>query len=153
MGQLAIDPILAAYKKELTAKDSRDGVVFRSLLLMGEIPCDKSRDALLEALKTSDGPRAIAIRHHAAIALGLLQDKLAIEPLIDAYEREREFRVGMAIDRSLAWLTNEQSVAPQAYRWKAWWAANKDRFFPPKADKYDDIYIPKGGVAKPDEKK
>lgn len=150
MGQPVVDPILEAYRREMQAKDGRDGIIFRSLLILGTVGGEKARLALCEAIKVQKGPRAVAVRHHAALALGLAQDKLAIEPLIEAYEVEKEFRVAQTIGLSLEWLTDEHSIPPQAYRWKAWWAANKDRVLGTKDREHENIFLPKKGLQKDD---
>jgi HEAT repeat protein len=150
MGDLAIDGVIDAYKKENGAKEPRDGIIFRSLLILGDIGGDKARAALCAALKTHDGPRAIGIRHHAALAIGIMQDKLAIDELLEAYETERDLRVAGSIERSLEWLTGEHGLPPQPYRWKAWWGIHRDQILGKGDHAHDNILLPKGGIEKGD---
>ncbi len=168
MGDSAIQPIIDNYKKEMAVPENpkakekerevyaaRDGVVFRSLLILGDLGGQKSRETLCEALKTVKGSRALGIRHHAGLAIGLLRNsdkdfKLAIEPLLHAYEVEKEFSVANIFVRSLEWLTDAHDVPPQPYRWKAWWNVNKDRVLGVVDHTHDNIELPKDGIKKGD---
>ena len=85
-------------------------------------------DTLLGALKTKQGPRAVPLRHHAAIGLGFTGDPKVVEPLIQALDEERDFLVASYISRSLGWITKTQDVQPQASSWRTWWQNNKKRF-------------------------
>jgi HEAT repeat protein len=167
IGQPAVDPVVAAFAREMAvpeprakAKDqekeaylARDGMVCRCILVLGKIGGPKARAAICDALKTQKGSRAIAIRHHAAIALGFLRadekDKdyrNAVEPLIKAFEVERDFSVGNTIQRSLVFLTDQTDLGNQPYRWRAWWNVNGDRFLGADEREHANIELPKGGL-------
>jgi HEAT repeat protein len=150
IGQAVADQVAQAYTKEVAAKDGRDGIIYRSLLILGEVGGDKARACLAEAMKTKAGSRALAIRAHAARALGTTGEVQAIQPLIDAYEVERDFDVNQAIVRALEWLTNQRDIPPQPLRWKAWWEAHKDELLGSDAHKYDGLLLPKNGLKKGD---
>ena len=125
-------PIVAAWKAERARKPPRDGVLFRLLLVLGKAGGADARETLLGALRTPDrDPLGVPLRHHAAIALGHMGDKTAIEPLIAALEVEHEFSIAKYIPRALGELTG-QDLPPQASRWRGWWEANKAKLNAPK---------------------
>jgi HEAT repeat protein len=141
IGEPAVAPLAARYEPYAKAS-GHDGVVYRSLLIFGSIGTDRCKQLLLDALKTTQGTRAVALRHHAAIGLGFTQDPKVIEPMIEALERERQFVVASYIARSLNWIT-DQELPPQPGRWRAWWAENKSKVLEPKPDGlYDPIELP-----------
>lgn len=141
IGEPAVAPLAARYEPASKAA-GHDGVVYRSLLIFGSIGTDRCKQLLLDALKTTQGTRAVALRHHAAIGLGFTQDVKMVEPLIVALERERQFVVASYIARSLTWIT-DQELPPQPGRWRAWWAENKSKLLEPKPDDlYDPIELP-----------
>lgn len=168
IGDPAVQPLIDAFKREMAVPENpkakekereayaaRDGIVFRSLLILGDIGGAKARDALSDALKVQKGSRALGVRHHAALAIGLLRysDKdfrFAIEPLLDAYEAERDFSVATVLVRSLEWLTDAHDIPPQPYRWKAWWNVNKDRVLGTVDHSHDHLELPKDGLKKGD---
>jgi HEAT repeat protein len=151
LGQGAVDPVIAAYQKEIAAqKTGKDGIIYRSILICGDLGGDKARAFLSDAIKVKAGPRAVAIRAHAARALGLSGERKSIQPLIDAYQDEREFDVAQAIMRSLEWLTDQHEIPPQPLRWKAWWEAHRDELLGNEDHKYDAILLPKNGLKKGD---
>lgn len=168
MGESAVQPVIDAYKKEMATPENpkakekdreaftaRDGIVFRSLLILGDLGGVKARETLCDALKATKGSRALGVRHHAGLAIGLLRNsdkdfKLAIEPLLAAYEMEKDFSVATIFVRSLEWLTDAHDVPPQPYRWKAWWNVNKDRVLGVTDHSHDDLLLPKDGIKKGD---
>lgn len=143
IGEPAVAPLAARFEQAAAQARGNDGVVYRSLLVFGSIGSERCKRLLLGALKTTQGPRAVALRHHAAIGLGFTQDPKMIEPLIQAMEGEREFRVTTYIARSLAWITDEDH-GPQPARWRSWWTANRDRILQPKDDLYEPLELPLG---------
>lgn len=141
IGEPAVAPLAARYEPAAKAA-GHDGVVYRSLLIFGSIGNDRCKQLLLDALKTTAGNRAVALRHHAAIGLGFTRDMKVVEPLIEALERERQFVVSSYIARSLTWIT-DQELPPQPGRWRTWWAENKAKLLEPKPDGlYDPIELP-----------
>lgn len=141
IGEPAIAPLLARWEPAAAAPQGKDGLVYRGLLIMGSIGGDKARPVLLNALKTKSGPRAVALRHHAAIGLGFSGDTKVVEPLIQALDEEREFLVASYIGRSLGWIT-KADLPPQAARWRVWWANNKERLDPSLRQKEDFEPLP-----------
>lgn len=142
LGAPVVGPLAARYRPAAARPQGQDGIVYRSLLIFGSIGDERSKQLLLEALKTTHGPRAVSMRHHAAIGLGFTQDPKMIEPLIAALERERQFQVASYIARSLTWITDVE-LPPQPGRWRAWWVVNRDRFLAPKDDDlYDPVELP-----------
>ncbi|HZU97799.1 MAG TPA: hypothetical protein VFF73_13950 [Planctomycetota bacterium] len=169
MGAPAVEPLIAAYDREMAvvenpkwkekekeAYSARDGLVFRALLILGDVGGEKARAALASAIKTSKGSRAVGVRHHAALAMGLLREsgdkdyKQAIDPLINAFAEEKDSLVAKFILRSLEWLTQpaRQSLGDTddlgqiPYRWKAWWNVNKDRILGTHDASDDNIEVP-----------
>lgn len=117
------------YKREVGKKNGREGLIYRGLLIFGEIGDETSRKVLLEALATDGGERELSIKHHAAIGLGMTGDVEVVEPLIEAMtvaEEKRQFQVVSYISRSLTWLTDAQN-APRAVEWRGWWEKEKAR--------------------------
>src|SRR4029077_20866788 len=103
LGAPVVEPLIAAYDKEMAVAENprwkekekdaytaRDGVVFRSLLILGDLGGAKPRAALPASMRRTRGSRAVGVRHPAAIALARLSKsgakdyKLGIEPLIGA---------------------------------------------------------------------
>jgi HEAT repeat protein len=151
MGAAAEDKVASAYLSERAKKkEARENILFRLLLVLGKVGGPKAREALVAALRSNDpkDPHAVALRHHAAIGLGLTKDNLAIEPLIQALEIEREFNIAKYIARSLETITDEH-FPPAGSRWRAWWESNKERILTPK-NRYNPL--PKTGLP-PDKKK
>jgi HEAT repeat protein len=128
VGAAAIPPLLARWKPASATPQGMDGLVYGGLLVLGNIPDKAATDTLLGALKTKQGPRAVPLRHHAAIGLGFTGDPKVVEPLIQALDEERDFLVASYISRSLGWITKTQDVQPQASSWRTWWQNNKKRF-------------------------
>jgi len=150
MGAPIVDDVIKAYEAELAAKDGKDGVIFRSLMILGDVGGDKARATLASAIKQEKGPRAPGLRLHAAIALGISGEKKAIQIVLDAYDAEHDARIASTMERSLEWLTGQHDIPPQPFRWRAWWGAHKDEILS-NEDRYDldKILIPKGGVDGP----
>lgn len=128
VGAAAVPPLLARWKAASTTPQGMDGLVYGGLLVLGNIPDKAAMDTLLAALKTKQGPRAVPLRHHAAIGLGFTGDPKVVDPLIQALDEERDFLVASYISRSLGWITKTQDVPPQASSWRTWWQNNKRRF-------------------------
>lgn len=148
IGEPSVAP-LAARWDSLVGGTGHDGVIYRTLLIFGEIKTAKCKEVLLKALGTTQGPRAVPLRHHAAIGLGFTRDMTVVEPLIGALEKERQFLVASYIARSLTWIT-DQELPPQPDPWKTWWAQNKDKVLKPKGDDlFDPIELPKGADGLP----
>lgn len=145
IGEASIAPLLAKWEPAAAAANGKDGLVYRGLLIMGSVGGDKARTVLLNALKTKTGPRAVPLRHHAAIGLGFSGDTKVVEPLIQALDEEREFLVASYIGRSLGWITKAE-LPPQASRWRVWWANNKERLDPSLRERetYDPVKVPVG---------
>lgn len=141
LGEPAVQPLAARWQAAMQRPSGNDGLVYRGLLIFGSIGNDRCKQLLLDTLKTSAGPRAVPLRHHAAIGLGFTQDPKMIEPMIEALERERQFLVASYIARSLSWIT-DQELPPQPARWRAWWAQNKDKILTPQDDLYDPLEVP-----------
>jgi HEAT repeat protein len=143
IGEPAVAPLLARWDS-LVGSTGHDGLIYRTLLILGEIKTERCKQVLLKALETTQGPRALALRHHAAIGLGFTRDPGVVEPLIKALEKERQFLVASYIARSLTWIT-DQSFPPQPDPWRAWWGQNKDKLLAPKGDDglFDPIELPK----------
>lgn len=120
IGSPAVKDLLATFEKEASNLKGRDGIIYRALLVFGEIADKDCKVALLKAIKTSKGKRAVPIRHHAAIALGMTDDVRLVEPLIAALKRERDFRVAKYIARSLSWITDHHA-GNTGDRWEIWW--------------------------------
>jgi HEAT repeat protein len=176
IGEPAVQPVIDAYKKEMSVQENpkwkekekeayaaRDGIVFYSLLILGDIGGPKARTTLVEALASQKEPpkkgsRAVGIRHHAGLGIGLLRAsdkeyKLAIEPLLAAYEVEKDFSVATILARSLEWLTDAHDIPAQPYRWKAWWNVNKDRILEKKDASTENLEIPIPPIKAPDSPK
>lgn len=143
IGTPAVAPLRKRYLEERDkAKGAKEGLVYRALLVMGSINDEGSRQTLLEALKTTRGPRAVPLRHHAAIGLGFTGDAKVIEPLIDAMSEERQFLVTKYIARSLNWITDAE-LPPQPEVWRTWWKDNRDKFVGRKgSSELDDLSKP-----------
>lgn len=148
LGEPAVGPLMTRYQQVSGQAQGQDWLLYRSLMVMGGIGNDRCKATLLEALKTTRGPRAMLMRHHAAIALGFTQDTKVIEPLLAALDREQQFSVANSIARSLTMITDER-LPPQPARWRAWWTANRDRFLKPQDDLYDPVELPKGADGLP----
>jgi hypothetical protein len=149
MAATAGDAIVDAYLAERAkGKASRDDVLFRLMLVLGKVGGPRALDALVAALKTNekDDPRAVAFRHHAAVALGTTDDRLAIGPLVDALEMEKQGDVAKFMGRSLVWLT-KIDMPPYGRRWRVWWETNKAEILNPK-NRYNPL--PKEGLPKDD---
>lgn len=148
IGKPASKALIEAYETHRKS-DSRDhdGLIYRALLILGEIPTKEAKQTLLAALNVKRGQRALAIRHHAAIGLGYTADPGLILPLIKALESEPQFLIAKYITRSLTWITEEQ-IAVDPPRWKAWWDTKGRRKF---ADRNTgkDILDGLGGELKP----
>jgi hypothetical protein len=142
IGEPVVQPLQQRWEPA-AAGQGHDGLVYRSLLVFGSIGSERCKQILLAALGTTQGPRAVPLRHHAAIGLGFTNDPKVIEPMIDALERERQQLVCTYIARSLTWITNED-LGPTAPAWRTWWAANKRRLLQPKDDLYDPVTTPTG---------
>lgn len=143
IGAPAVAPLRKRYTEERDkAKNAKEGLIYRALLVFGSIPDDAARSTLLEALKTTRGPRAVPLRHHAAIGLGFTGDHKMIEPLIEALSEERQFLVAKYIARSLNWLTDAE-LPPQPETWRTWWKDNRDKFGGKKgSSELDDLSKP-----------
>jgi hypothetical protein len=142
IGEPAVAPLATRWQAAKDRPSGNDGLVYRGLLIFGSIGNDRCKQVLLDTLKTNAGPRAVPLRHHAAIGLGFTQDPKVIEPMIEALERERQFLVASYIARSLSWIT-DQTLPPQPARWRAWWAQNKEKILTPNTDDlYDPVEVP-----------
>lgn len=129
IGAPAIPALIERYKSEAEGDRGADGVVYRALLIFGEVGTLEAKRVLVKAVKETKGKRAIAIRHHAAIGLGLSADPRLVEPLILAFEKEKDFRVAKYISRSLTWLTDHEVVATRRDSWRIWWELEGRRKF------------------------
>ncbi len=120
-GAPAVPHLEKRWLAEVAKEDAgQDGIIYRGLLIFGEIGSEAARNRLVRALAITRGRRAVAIRHHAAMALGYTGKTQVILPLIRALERERDFLVAKYIARSLHWLTSVD-LPPSAARWRTWW--------------------------------
>jgi hypothetical protein len=138
IGEPSVKPLIDRFKKEWKAKKANEGILYRALLIFGDLNTDLSKQALLWALRSTQGghDRAIAIRHHAAIGLGFTGDKRLIEPMIAALQREKDFRVGKYLGRSLTWLTGHEGPGTNGDRWKIWWdLEGKKKIMDPRSSK------------------
>jgi len=143
IGPPAVPRLEQRYVQEVNKSKAKDGIIYRSLLILGEIDSDDARSRLVRALATTTGPRALAVRHHAAIGIGFTGNPEMIAPMIRALERESDFLVAKYIARSLSWITNED-LPPEGRAWRAWWELEgEEKFFPSKAD---DLLEELGGV-------
>jgi hypothetical protein len=142
IGEPVVEPLQARWQPAAGAV-GHDGLVYRGLLVFGSIGSERCKQLLLAALGTTQGARAVPLRHHAAIGLGFTNDPKVIEPMIDALEREKQQLVCTYIARSLTWITN-QELGVSAPTWRSWWAANKRRLLQPKDDLYDPVTVPTG---------
>src|SRR5690606_25198051 len=79
IGEPVVAPLTARYQQVAGRAQGQDWLLYRSLMVFGGIGTDGCKQVLLEALKTTRGPRATLMRHHAAIALGFTQDTKMIE--------------------------------------------------------------------------
>jgi hypothetical protein len=122
IGAPSVKPLYQAYQALLakTERRVRGGLLGRALMIFGEINTNAAKSVLLTALQTKQGERAVTIRHHAAIGLGLTRDPQVVPVLIKALEEERDFLISKYITRSLSWITDEK-FPPDARRWRAWW--------------------------------
>lgn len=120
IGEPAVDRLIKRYRQERVAERPKQGVLYRALLIFGEINTNKTKRELLYALKSKRGDRAVSVRHHAAIGLGFTNDPKIIPYLIAALEGERDFLISKYITRSLSWLSDER-LPPDGRRWRAWW--------------------------------
>ena len=120
IGEPAVDRLIKRYRQERVAERPKQGVLYRALLIFGEINTNETKRELLYALKSTKGDRAVSVRHHAAIGLGFTNDPKVIPYLIKALEGERDFLISKYITRSLSWLTDER-LPPDGRRWRAWW--------------------------------
>jgi hypothetical protein len=144
VGAPAVPPLLARWKPASAAPQGMDGLVYGGLLVLGNISDKTAKETLLGALKTKQGPRAVPLRHHAAIGLGFTGDPKVVDPLIQALDEERDFLVASYIARSLGWITKTQDVQPQASSWRTWWQNNKTRFGEGKGPEVDEIKLKLG---------
>jgi hypothetical protein len=70
IGSPAVQPLLQRYRQEL-ARRTNSTLVFRTLLILGEIHDEDCIQTLLQALiYRGNGAFGVAVRHHAAIGLG-----------------------------------------------------------------------------------
>jgi HEAT repeat protein len=129
IGAPAIPALIERYTREAEGDRGADGVVYRSLLIFGEVGTVEAKRVLVKALKLRKGKRALSIRHHAAIGLGLSADPRVVEPLILAFEKEKDFRVAKYISRSLTWLTDQEVSATRRDAWRIWWELEGRRKF------------------------
>lgn len=145
IGPPAVAPLRKRYAEERDkAKGAKEGLVYRALLVFGNIADPTAREVLIEALATQrrKDDRDVPLRHHAAIGLGFTGDPNMIEPLIAALEREKVFLVAKYIARSLNWLTDAE-LPPQAEVWKNWWRDNRARVLGKKGTaELDDMAQP-----------
>jgi len=127
LGEPVVEPLRVRYAQELRKRDGNDGIIYRALLIFGQIGGDTATGVLLRALKANRGPRAIALRHHAAIGLGFTGRTDMIKHLITALENEKTGGlVGKYINRSLNWIT-QANLPPQVSQWKIWWSRNHEK--------------------------
>ena len=129
IGGSVSEKLAGYYRREVAKADGREGLIYRGLLIFGEIGDETSREVLLEALGTEGGAREVSIKHHAAIGLGMTGNVEVVEPLIEAMtlaEEKRQFQVVNYIGRSLTWLTDAQNP-PRAVEWRAWWEKEQAR--------------------------
>lgn len=145
IGEPAVAPLEKRLLEEINKPEgkAKDGIVYRGLLILGEIDSDAARNRLVRCLAMTTGPRALSVRHHAAIGLGYTGNPDMIEALIRALEREKDFLVAKYIARSLTWIT-EKELPPEGHAWRSWWEQEgKQQFFP---DKGEDLLEELGGV-------
>ncbi|RMG16276.1 MAG: HEAT repeat domain-containing protein [Planctomycetota bacterium] len=124
IGKPAVAPLIKRFEAEMAkSRERANGIVYRGLLILGEIGTRECKKTLLRALRDARGSRDkdIAVRHHAAIGLGLANDVRLVEPLIAALKRERDFRVAKYIARSLTWITDHTESGTDGDRWQVWW--------------------------------
>ena len=128
IGEPILSALLARYRTEAKARQPQ-GLIYRALLIMGEVNSDAARAELVRAMNTEGRSSfAVSIRHHAAIGLGMTAEPKVIPQLIEALERERDFLISKYITRSLTWLT-EEDFPPDAVAWRAWWDGPGKRKF------------------------
>jgi hypothetical protein len=145
LGEPAVEPLRRRYAQELRKSDGSDGIIYRALLIFGQIGGDDAVGVLKRAIKARKGRRAIALRHHAAIGLGFSGRKDVIKTLIDALEAEPGGGlVRKYINRSLNWIT-QANLPPQVSQWKIWWSRNHEKLglseeqFEPLAPDWGDL--------------
>jgi hypothetical protein len=150
-GRSALPDIINHYRE--AQKKNLDGVMVRVLLVLGQIGGDKAKKTLLEALDQSEGKHAISVRHHAANALGTLNDKTTVDALIKRLIKERDHYVQKSIVRSLTLIT-KKTFSPEAWRWENWWKQARGDFLKTKKTKLTgfEIPVPKVPKRKPSKK-
>ncbi|GEM_PF-2600580 len=95
----------------------------RSLGLLGK----KAEETVGSVVKFLDDRHATRIRMEAAEALGRIQNKEAVWPLIDVlYERNIDLEFRQRLARALRRITGK-NLGVNARRWENWWAANENR--------------------------
>ncbi len=143
-GEPTVTPLEERWVRELAKPEPKDGILYRGLLIFGEIGGQQAQNRLIRALATTRGSRAVAIRHHAAMGLGFTGDPKAILPLVRALEREKDFLVAKYIARSLTWITGEE-LPPSGDRWRAWWSQEGQEKYALQ-DTADDLLKDLGGM-------
>jgi len=137
IGPPVIAPLRERYLTEMRRGEAgSDEIIYRALLIFGAVGGDSAQQILLEALETRQGPRAVALRHHAAIGLGFTGKLELVEPMIEALKVERQFQVASYVVRSLKWILTSvddgfdtsSCPPPQGLQWEDWWRRNKTHF-------------------------
>lgn len=154
IGAPSVKPLRKVYEEWSVKEKGRDGLVYRALLVFGEIGNAEAKQVLLKAINTRRSARSLPIRHHAAIGLGYTGDPNMIKPLIRALQKaqdDRAFLIAKYITRSLTWITDEE-IEPDAIRWRSWWDTKGKRKFADRTTS-DDIVKRAGGLLNPEKDK
>ena len=119
----AYDPGLIAQLEKLAGKRG-DPVIAEGIILSFGKGQQKDRiPFIVEVL--DDKPKANVVKRACAQALAMMPDKRAVEPLIKAWENEKEFINWIHFLEALEKITLEKNMA-KAADWRGWWEAVKD---------------------------
>lgn len=142
----AYEPALIAELEKLGGKRG-DPVIAEGIIMAFGVGKQKDRIPFItEVLLDS---KKMVVKRACAIALGMMPDKRSVDPLIKAWENEKDFMVWVHILENLERITQEKNMAkPQD--WRAWWEAVKDTWEvpPPKEETVDAEASKSGEVMK-----
>lgn len=142
----AYDPELIEELEKLAGKRG-DPIIAEGIIMAFGQGKQKDRIPLItEQLLSS---KKMVVKRACAIALGMMPDKRAVDPLIKAWENEKDFMVWVHILENLEKITQEKNM-PTAQDWRGWWEAVKDTWEvpPPKEDNGDGEAGKSGEVMK-----
>ncbi len=126
---LGVDPLIKALQEDFS-----EAVRVAALASLYTLKPPRCADAVIEALED----RNDSVRSDAAKTLGILKNKKAVRPLMDALDAEEESRILLQITDALSKLTgmdneyaidlSEEDQEEALQIWRDWWEENKGEY-------------------------